>query len=1483
MGNHHHNERGTAGMQTGQVVSGMTLREYLNRFTYIEPKVFVKIARSLTTCVGKLHQQQTLHLDLRPERIGIHPTTLQVDLLDSGDAVSRTTGGYLRPGGSGVSNESLPYCSPENTGRMQRPIDERSDLYSLGVIFYEMLAGALPFQSDNPLEWIYMHLTQSPASLSDRGRVLPYGLESIVMKLLEKNPDQRYQNTGYLNADLDKIGFSQQTLFIEQGFYGREHEASMLSQAFYSTCLGSTEIVYVSGEAGIGKTSLIEEVFRNQQLTRNFFYITGKFEQISTESPYHAIIQAFRGLMRHLLGQRKDQIERWRQKLKFALGINANVMTEIIPEAGLILGDTSPSEKLQAPETQKRFFYVFRKFVQVLASKEHPLVLVIDDLQWADFSSLQLIHTLLCDPECQYLMFVCAYRDTEMDQSKLPGYAPGGSGIDQAATVRQIHLSPLSLTHLNRIVMETLNRPAEDTFPLTELLYHQSGGNPFHFKQIWLRLQDDHILRYNDKLRRWKWDLGRIIEQIPSYAIDDLIEHKLSRLPAASQELLHVAACVGSSFDPDFIARVLNRPQDEMSGEWSSLEAEGLILSSATGEFQFAHDHIQELAYNRIDDLSKQDIHVRIGKYLLEQNALGGDLPFDIVNHLNRGSQKITGGQELITLIRLNLDAGHRAKSSSAYDVALGYFNRAIELLDAKAWSGEFELAFELHAQKAECEYLSGNHEASDRVIGVLTAHARNSIERSRVQMIRIMQCVNQGKYLESIALGLESLREHNIYIPLEPEGSMLEREESRIDILLQDPFDKFDKLVQLEEMNDPDRIAAMNLIYAIIAATFFSDKKVFFLLVCRAIELSVKHGNTPASAAIYSSFGMLQGITLGKYDKGMKLAKIAIELAERYKVTPIKSLTYLIYGGVLCQFAGDAREGDDDLVKALRFGLDSGDYVFASYSMGAHVNSLFTRATLSDLSKTMAEYLTVLATTKDEFVRQNFFLYQGWVKALQGRTIAPDSFSDAEFSEEEFLSRIRQDDTAATSLFQYCTYKVQLHYLLGNHQEAVRWAREANTHAAYATHLPHLPECLFYETLALLAESPRSEHWLQMKEYAIRNISRFGNWAEWSPANFQPRHDLLQAELARADGQLSMAEALYDKAIREARERDDIRTTSLAGELAANHFWSRGQRKTALYYLELGLKGYTKWEVYLKSTQLEERLLRWQQHEEARVTADPSSASTDDPNAVQAEEAADIRHDFASMDNLDVAAILQTTQTISNLADTDAMLAEIMNAMMKHAGASNGALLTGHHDDLYLQVYVDAEAPTAPFPVELNDSSLLPEGIIRYVFRTQEAVLYAAGEESWLIHNPYIAKYRPQSVLCIPVMLHGMMLGVLYLENRLASGVFSHDQAAFLLAMASYGILMCVLQGSTEPSPAEPDSVEDSAPQPDRIEEPLTEREVEVLGLLAAGLSNKEIADLLIIAIGTVKVHVKNIFAKLKVNRRTKAIAQAKELKLLD
>ncbi|MFD0589501.1 AAA family ATPase [Paenibacillus sp. GCM10027627] len=1447
-----------------------TLRTIINEHGRMETEAFLEMARMIAACVGQFHQTRNCHGRLRPELLHLDFSANKAEIY------------HLE---ENSSLEQLAYCSPENTGRMNRTVDERSDLYSLGIMFYEMLAGRLPFQTDDSLEWVYMHLAQSPPPLVQIRPDLPEDLALLVMKLLEKNPENRYPNAAFLIADLDTVGQAREASAGDSGCYGRENETAALIQAFHSACLGAAEIVYVSGESGIGKTSLIDSVFRKQKHSRNFFYISGKFEELPKESPYHPITQAFGGLIRHLLGERKEQRDQWAHRLREALSSNVSVISSIIPEVGVLLGEMPEAEELPGAESKNRFVYLFRKFVQALASKSNPLVWFIDDLQWADASSLQLLHELLRDPECQYMMIVGAYRHQEKNSPALPGYEADGS-FTAHATVRHVQLTSLHLKHMVKMVRDTLNASDETTLPLAEALYSQSKGNPFHFKQILLRIQDDRLLEYSHEQRRWHLDMWRLIEQEPNYSIEGLIDYKLRRLSPSSMELLHIMACIGGQFSSSFVANVAKQEAGPVDAACKTLESEGLLVRIPSGSFRFSHDNMQKAIYNRISAVSKTKLHLQIGLCMRERGSGYEDDAFESVNHLNRGSAHIKDFTQLHELIRLNLDAGIRAKSSSAHDIALLYFDHGIGLLSQDDWSSSFDLCFELHAQKAECDYLCGNISMSETGIETLLGVARNRIERSRIRMIQIMHYINKGKYSEGTALGLQTLQEFNIDIPVHPSNLLLLMEGKRTELLLRN---RIDKLPALREMNDPEWIAAMDLIFSIISSTFFTNKKVFFLLVCKGVRLSLQHGNSPVSAAIYTAYGMLLGAVADQFEKGYSIGKIGLELSGRYNNSSVNSRVYTIFGGVLCQFAGDARASDSYMKQALQFGINAGDLVFASYAVGAHINSLYTRSPLGHLARTLTEYLNVISTLNEEFVRQNIYLYQQYIDALQGKTDAPDSFNSFGFEEERFLTLISREETSSTTLFQFCTYKTQLCYLLGRYEEAVGWARQAFQHERYATHLPHLPECLFYESLAMLvAMKPATKRQRNLRHGRLGAIlKRIEKLALWSPANFKPRSLLLQAELARATGQSEQAELLYDRAIRESRERDDLQTASLAGELAAHYFWSVGKKNSALHYLQLALSSYTKWEISIKVDSLTKLQREWAALREAAFDSAYPYKPSAETDTKQQPAAAEIRAAASGNEDssLDLEAMLRALRATSVQMDMNTVVHEIVGTIKKYAGASKAALLTeGGNDALFIQAYADSDdSQSGLLAGEFIDSALLPEGIIRYGFRTGESVYFDAHSENWLIHNPYISQNRPQSVVCLPIRVNGAVLGILYLENKHASAVFAPERLEVLLSMASHGILLSILQSSSDQSSElEPEASREASSDVSTIEEPLTDRELEVLALLAAGLSNKEIADRLVIAIGTVKVHIKHIFAKLKVNRRTKAIAHAKELNLL-
>ncbi|GGG72379.1 helix-turn-helix transcriptional regulator [Paenibacillus radicis (ex Gao et al. 2016)] len=1445
------------------------LSELMLTLSPLPPDQFLSLAGGISAALAENSKLGFLLPDLRPNTIAIAANG-EIQLLQPERREPLSEAGW-------------PYCSPERTGRMRRQEDERSTLYSLGIIFYEMLAGDPPFAADDPLDWMYMHLAQNPPSLRSRLPELPEALDQLVLKLLDKNPDNRFSSALSLMAALESCEQGSPAQHGAPGFYGREPEAAQLEQAFRSVCLGATEAVYVCGEAGIGKTRLIEETFRDGKLADSYYFISGKFEQFGAGVPYEPIVKAFRGLIRRLLGESEAFVEAWRVKLTESLGNVAGVIAALIPEARLLLETESGiEEELPAAEARKRFIYAFRRFAQVLAAKEHPIVLFIDDLQWADTSSLQLLDALIRDPECQYMLLVGAFRPDIDAFLTLPGLNDKGTSSEQL-TVRYIRLTSLPMETLNRLAADTLGEDEEQTQMLSAAITARTEGNPFHFKQLLLRLRDERRLQLQPGKKLWQWQLDSIPDDDAEFDIGGLLEYRLGLLPQSAILFAETASCIGSAFIPELAAQVCGLTKEDCLAAWSSLEGEGLITALPDGSSRFVHDSIQKLIYSRIDESKRSQLHLAIGLSLAIQSIEGedgGDRLFERAQHMNRGAELLQSDEERLSLADLNVKAGNRALASSAYDAALGYFSRGCSLLEERHWSSRFELCFELHARLAECAYLCGQSEESLQRIESLLLRARTPIERSRIRMIRIMQLINQGKYAEGTALGLQSLAEFGIRLSPSPGPLRLLTEKWKTNWLL---ARSQERLHLLPEITDPQLTAALDQIAAIVPSSFFTDKNIFFLLTSRALRLSLRGGQSPLAAVIFSAYGMLAETAWRGHEQARMLSGLGIRLAESAGMASASSMALTMHGAVISIFAGDAREADLYLPQAMRHGMNAGNYIFASYAMGGHVNSLYTRSSLSELERIIAEYMTVLETTKDEFVQQNFYLYLQWIAALRGRTESLVSFNDGQFSEEAFLARIGQEETAATTLYQYSTYKVQLFCLEGHYEEAEKWSVKAAPHEPYATHLPHMPECCFYEALALIGSCTAKGQTLQRSKAARiqKLLRRFRRFANGSPINFRARCTLLHAAYAEVRKQTKDAERLYDTAIREAFEYGDIRVKALGGELAGRFYERSGRTESARYYDRIALEGYTEWELSRKMMQLTNRLSgkrnEIQPEAEGLLDIEPAYHET----AATAAKAQD--RPSADLD-AELAAILRATRVITGRSSADSMLAELMTIIMTYAGAGTGALLAANDGDLRIQVYAEPNEPAAAIDRELQGSMLLPEGIVRYVYRTQETAAYNGEPDSWITRNPYVAMNCPQSMLCLPVKIHGTLLGVLYLENRHATGVLDAAQTGVLLAMASQALMMIVLR---QPLEGEASAVDNKAEevlseQTEALEEPLTERELEVLALLAAGLSNKEIAERLVIAAGTVKVHVKHIFAKLKVNRRTKAIMQAKELKLL-
>ncbi|RNB87070.1 GAF domain-containing protein [Brevibacillus fluminis] len=1470
---------------------------------------FLQLALQLAAIVGDSHRRRIVIRNLKPSTILINAQSMDMRVMHDGDAIV-TESAML---------ETLPYLSPEMTGRLQRPVDHRTDLYSLGVIYYRIITGRFPYEAADAIEWTHAHLAKLPESAVSWRPALPPVIAAILERLLAKDPDERYQSAEGVRHDLARC----QSMWQESGriepfalgqqdvsrlfamlpqLYGREREIALLREAVLRASLGATELMLIVGPSGIGKTALIKQLQRSL-FRENGYFISGKFEQFNRDIPYAPLIEAFRELIRQILTESEERTAWWKEKIKLALGQNAAVLGEVLPEITLLVGDVGQVEELSPSEAQRRFQLSFRHFIQVVTRKEHPLTLFLDDVQWADAATLQLIDSLLTDPGSQSLFVIGAWRESDVGDNhplmlKMEEIRTAGVNVEL------LELGPLSLVELNRMVAETLRIEEKSAVPLSSLLYAKTAGNPFFFRQLFESLHDEGLLFFQPETGSWSWDVRAIESKQTTADLLDFMVDKIKRLPERAQAMLSLAACLGSRFHLELLSAVKQISIEELQQELDRAVQEGLIISDDGSSYSFLHDRIQQAAYSLLEPPRKQRFHYKVGTYLALQRSTGSydvDI-FELVSHLNAGVSLINEERERFELMAFNLEAGRKAKAASAFDTAAVYCRAGAELIRETDWAADFGLCFALLLERTECEYLCGHFEQAEKLAGGLSRRSRNRLERAAVCKVIATQYVNLGKYAEAISLGARLLAEFGIIIPVKPKQLDLFKE---LNLTKWHLRHQIDRLTELPDMQDVEQKMAMDLMLALAAPAFFSNKAVYVMLMSRSVRLTLKHGLSPISAAAFAGYGMALGLGMGDYETGYKLGRVALELVDRFNILSVKPKTYVMYGAVISRWLMHAEEGERYLEQGLLCGLEGGDYVFASYAMGALVNSFYVRKSIVELERRISAYMEILAETKDQFVSDNFVLYQQWIYALQGLTESPVSFVTKEFDEDAFMRQVQNTEFFATTLFQYYTYKTQLHYLQGEYEQAVQYANQAKPYMVYATHLPHLAECLFYHSLSIAGNMEKWNGWKRKRMTARlkANLRRFQDWAKHCAENYEHKVLLLEAELARLSQKDGMAMQMYEKAIRLAEAHGYVQNVAIASELAAHFYRQREIASSADFYSAKAYQFYRKWGATVKA----ERLLAEFPHSaQAEVAAAYESApvallspggpvastSTSPREQAPVEKAAE----------LDLATILKASHSVAEELDLGQLLSRLMKLIIENAGAQKGCVITEKAGAFQVEVEMgtDRAASVSAESSPMVAGETASESVLRYVWRTGSVMIAAdAASDGLFAKDPYVIREKPRSILCAPIIISGEWKGVLYLENNLTTDAFSQERLKVLQMLAAQVIYVKNLLHSfgettisvqTEPptddhqqSDLPQESMPTEQPSAQPLTEPLTERELEVLNLMAAGLSNKEIADQLVIAIGTVKTHVKNIFGKLNVNRRTKAVAEAKRYHLLN
>ncbi|AVH72646.1 trifunctional serine/threonine-protein kinase/ATP-binding protein/sensor histidine kinase [Nostoc sp. 'Lobaria pulmonaria (5183) cyanobiont'] len=1414
---------------------GISLRDWLNKkmgsnqYTLTE---FLEIAIALSNTLDGLYRHRVIHKDIKPANILINPETKQVKLIDFSIAslLPRESQEIYSPN---ILEGTLAYLSPEQTGRMNRGIDYRSDYYSLGVTFYELLAGHLPFESSDPMELVHCHIAKQPEKLGGRGQEaggsreeeIPEVLCDIVMKLMAKNAEDRYQSALGLKFDLEKCLSQLQEIgsiksfklgerdicdrfIIPEKLYGRQSEVQSLLNAFERVSQGSTEIMLVAGFSGIGKTAVVNEVHKPIVRQRGYF-IKGKFDQFQRNIPFSAFVQAFRDLIGQLLSETDTQFERWKSKILSALGENAQVMIEVIPELERIIGKQSPAPELSGSAAQNRFNLLFLKFTQVFAALEHPLVIFIDDLQWADSASLKLMHLLMSEVDIAYLLLIGAYRDNEVNPVH-----PLMLTLEEiqkfGATVNTITLAPLDQISVNHLVADTLSCTLALAAPLTELVLSKTKGNPFFSTQFLKALHQDRLITFNFDGGYWECDIA----QVRSLALtDDVVEFmaiQLEKLSIETQEVLKLAACVGNSFDLATLAIVYEQSEATTADElWKALQ-EGFIIPTSdvykfyqqhslvnsqndygqiTISYKFIHDRIQQAAYSLIPDNQKQVTHLHIGR-LLQQATTANERDekiFAIVNHLNQGAALISDQLEQQELVQLNLAAGHKAKGATAYAAALDYFNTGIAMLTGNCWHSQYNLALILYEGATESAYLCTDFEQMEQLAEIVLNHAQSWLDRVKIYNIKIQACIAQNQQLEALRLAREVLKHLGVHLPEQPTPADIGQALRHTQTLLNDR--SIESLLELPQMTAPDKKAAMVILSAVLSAAYQAAPDLLPLINLAHVDLSVQYGNAPESTHGYVMYGLTLLVVLGDIDAGYRFGQLGMNLLEHIHAPELTAKTIFAFNNFLRHWQEPAKDTLEGYLKAYSSGLEIGDIQYVALSLlGYSFTAYFSSQELSSLRQTMEAHRQVMQQLRqDTYLHKQSIYYQAVLNLLE-TTAEPDRLHSEHYNEHEMIQlHLKTNDV--TALHQIYVNKLLLSYLFQRYEQALENATLTEQYLGAGKGLMHVPIFYFYDALVRLAVYPDASEIDQISiiERVTAHQEKLSIWAAHAPSNQAHRHALVIAEKCRVLGAKAEAIEYYDRAIAKAKENEYLNEEALANELAAKFYLEWGKERIAQEYLINAYYCYTRWGANAKVDDLEQRypqlLAPILQQRQSLLTPNETIANIDSITTFHPSINKSVTSSSNTSVMLDLATVLKASQTLSSEIELDKLLTKLLQVVIENAGADKCALLLLKEGRLVVEATAQVgQQSTVLQSIFMEDSADIPHSLIYTVKRSlQPSVILDITLHPVLIADPYINLRQPKSLLCTPILYQGKLLGILYLENNLMTGAFTSDRVEIL------------------------------------------------------------------------------------------------------
>jgi PAS domain S-box-containing protein len=1345
---------------------------------------FLNVAVGLSAALRHVHAAGFIHKDIKPGNVFVDESG-NVRLTGFGFA-TRIPRERQAPAAPEVIAGTLAYIAPEQTGRMNRSIDSRCDLYALGVTLYEMLVGALPFAASKPMEWIYCHVARSPPPPSVRVEGVPPAIELMILKLLAKNAEDRYQTAAGIEYDLrhcltdlravrriEQFPLASrdrsEQLRIPEKLYGRESELRRMIDAYEHVAThGAFQFMLVSGTAGVGKSSLVNELHRALHSSRGVF-AAGRFERHKKDIPYATLSDAFRGLVRQIMSRSDEELGRWRSSLQHAVGRNGQLLVDLLPELGRILGNQPPLLTVSPQEARNRFHFVFRRFVATFAQPEHPLVLFLDDLQWLDAATLELLRALVADEDIPYLFLIGAHRNHEVESPQELSQLLEVMNASRRG-LQYLLLEPLSPRDIGSLVADALHADLASVTPLADVVFQKTHGNPFFATQFLTSLNTEGLICLDRQSGVWQWQLDRIRAKGITDNVAQLMAEKLVGINATALEVITRFACLANGAQSTALSKVFGVTEEAVDTAMHEFVAAGLVHRVERG-YTFAHDGVREAAYARIPESQRASLHLEIGRLLsnaLEQSEIEDDI-FEIVHQFNRGASRITASEERQRLAAMNLIAGKRAEAAAAYDSALTYFEAGCGLLTQNSWEQHYRTTFDLELHRAECRFMAGDFSFTEERLRALSERSTDVSDMALIVSKQIILYTYMGRMERAIEISIECLARMNVILPLNPTEDVIEGEYRRMRERLGERGT--DTISALPVMQETYWRAVTRILEELVSPTGTINPDLHALVVLRMVNISLDHGVSNESCHSYSNLGgQILGWRFGSFEDGQRFGALALKMVER-GLSAYAARVYAVISGTVGTWTFPLRDSYELAVRATDADRAQGGIIYSGYAWATGLTALLASGHALPGVQQYAE--TGLAFSRKsrfsllvECINPTLFL----VRALRGMTLSLGSFSDPGFDADAHEQHLESTPHLWHGLVRYRIRKLQMHYWAGNYTQGFDLMPKLEA-AIPLIKTFEFAEYLFFAALtrAAILTMRAPEYGTTLFDALKMDHHRLTQWASLCPTNFLDRACLVGAEIARLEGSELIAEGLYEEAIRQSRKGGFLQNEGLAFELSARFYEARGFEVTAEAYLRNARSCYLRWGADAKVRQLDEQY--------PHLSDDPS-----------------VRLDAAGaggtrLQNLDIAAVIDMHQAVSGEIVFERLIERLMVTVVQHAGAVRGLLLLSREGKMNVvaEAATHRETVTVSIRHQPYEEADLPRSVVNYVTRTHEYIIIDDAS----VANPhssdaYIQRSRPRAVLCLPLLKQNRCVGVLYLENNLSSHIFTPDRVSVLQLVAS-------------------------------------------------------------------------------------------------